>query len=491
MHPIIKNSFLILIPIVVIGFVSMIDSANTLYLLFLGFFLFFSFYNFLIYVESKNIIFFYYALYIFAFSLYLMPKAVFIREATKDSGLLCDFIYNFNKFIQPIIYIFYFQFTRMFLETKLKYPKLDRLLMKIIYASLAISILLFGSHFIHLEFSNFIYDAYRVGLIFIVIYLFLSKVNWKEGANRYYFIGAMLLFVFTVTAFITSIFEVTFWVIHPLHYMAAGVCLEVMVFSLGLGYKFRIFEQLKFDSQEKLLAKATENEELSKKLNFELQKKIQRSDLENKLMDLESRLLRSQMNPHFLFNSLNSLKRYILEAREEDALVFLDDFSTLFRKILNNSRQRMIPLRQELDALELYIKLEQKRLYNSFDFKKIISPDLDVDFISVPPMLLQPFIENCIWHGIMNKEEGKGEIILSIEESTKSIKYKIEDNGVGRRKAAQLKKRKNNTHPSLGNKLIKDRIDLLKEIDKHHISFEFIDKPLDGGTIVILEQNFK
>ncbi|MBK8832894.1 MAG: histidine kinase [Saprospiraceae bacterium] len=195
------------------------------------------------------------------------------------------------------------------------------------------------------------------------------------------------------------------------------------------------------------------------------------------------------MNPHFMFNSLNSIKNYILHAEPKLAAEYLSNFAHLIRLILQNSREKMITLQEELETLTLYIELEQIRFDNRFEFDCIVDADVSLEQVLIPPMLLQPFIENAIWHGLMHKKE-KGHLSLRFSKEEKMIACVIEDDGVGRTKAAEMKSLSANKYKSMGMGITRDRMEIMNKMDALGISAEIIDKQdaagMPSGTIVIV-----
>lgn len=177
---------------------------------------------------------------------------------------------------------------------------------------------------------------------------------------------------------------------------------------------------------------------------------------------LKQKMLLSQMNPHFIFNSINSIQNYILQKKEIDAYSYLAKFSKLIRMVLNNSNKNQILLYEEIDLLKTYIEIEQLRFENTFDYILEIDDDINEQEFSIPPMLIQPFIENAIWHGIMNlKKERKGKLILKFGLSQGLLKITIEDNGIGRLKSESYKTQ---NHPSLALHLTEQRLSILHEL---------------------------
>ena len=170
--------------------------------------------------------------------------------------------------------------------------------------------------------------------------------------------------------------------------------------------------------------------------------------LANNLLALKS--LRSQMNPHFIFNALNSVNNFIAKSDERSANRYLSDFSTLMRAVLENSEEDFIPLSKELELIRLYVKLEHSRFPDKFAYQINVDESIDIDSYQIPPMLLQPYIENAIWHGLRYKEE-KGVLNVNLEhKDTNSIRIIIEDDGIGRKKSAALKTQNQKKQKSKG-----------------------------------------
>jgi len=215
----------------------------------------------------------------------------------------------------------------------------------------------------------------------------------------------------------------------------------------------------------------------------------QRTEVNKKMAELELKALRSQMNPHFMFNSLNSIKNYILHAEPKLAAEYLSNFAHLIRLILQNSREKVITLQEELETLMLYIELEQIRFDNRFEFNCIVDEAVNMEQVMIPPMLLQPFVENAIWHGLMHKKE-KGHLSIRFLKDENMIACTIEDDGVGRARAAEMKSLSANKYKSMGMGITRDRIDIMNKMDALGISTEVIDKQdntgMSSGTIVIV-----
>lgn len=171
--------------------------------------------------------------------------------------------------------------------------------------------------------------------------------------------------------------------------------------------------------------------------------------------------LRAQMDPHFIFNSLNSIQHFITRNDKDSARGYLSKFAKLMRLILNSSREETISLAEEVDTLKLYIDLERLRFDHKFDYDIQIVEELDLDEVDVPTMLLQPYVENAIIHGLKNKTEGQGLLKIDVDFFGKEgIKVTIEDNGIGRVKAAEIRVQKLIKYKSLGMQVTQDRLKL-------------------------------
>jgi LytS/YehU family sensor histidine kinase len=165
------------------------------------------------------------------------------------------------------------------------------------------------------------------------------------------------------------------------------------------------------------------------------------------------------MNPHFIFNCLSSINKFILKNDTDAASDYLTRFSRLIRQSLTNSQLSLIPLSDEIEMLRIYLDMERLRFSESFTYNITFENSIEAETVYVPPMLLQPFCENAIWHGLMHKKApGKLEIVLSLENG--QLRCIIADNGIGRAKAAELKNQSNGKQKSFGLKITTERLAL-------------------------------
>ncbi|MEM1320962.1 MAG: histidine kinase [Bacteroidota bacterium] len=206
-----------------------------------------------------------------------------------------------------------------------------------------------------------------------------------------------------------------------------------------------------------------------------------KADFEVQLAEVEMTALRAQMNPHFLFNCLNSIESFIIRNETKKASEYLSGFARLIRLILQNSRSKLVNLKDELEALELYMQMESLRFKDKFQYDIRIDKSIDIHAIDIPPMLMQPYIENAIWHGLMyKKDKHDGKVILSIRQSNGAAGPKlhcsIEDNGVGRTWAQEIKNsRPDRGKKSVGMRITKDRINMINKLYQADTSVKIID----------------
>lgn len=189
---------------------------------------------------------------------------------------------------------------------------------------------------------------------------------------------------------------------------------------------------------------------------------------------MELKALRAQMNPHFLFNSLNSIQHYILNKKDDEAIYYLNKFARLMRIILNNSEKASVTIREETESLKLYLELEKMRFGGTFNYSLEIDPELDADFEEIPTMVIQPFVENAILHGLTPKKGG-GTLSVRFEKRNSDLVCVIEDDGIGREKSAEIKNIQRREHKSMGMKLTTERIHLLNEINAYQYKIEITD----------------
>ncbi len=211
-----------------------------------------------------------------------------------------------------------------------------------------------------------------------------------------------------------------------------------------------------------------QQEFFTKQLHGENEQKMT-AEFNRQLAEVQLTALSAQMNPHFIFNCMNSIQNYILKNEKKKALDFLQNFSELMRNVLDNSTRSKVGLDDEINMLEKYILLEQQRLENRFDYKIETAASLQTDFFEIPGMIIQPYVENAIWHGLMNKEysaghgDTKGLLLVTFHRENGFIKCVVEDNGAGRKKAAEMEKQKSPQRKGYGMAIAQKRLELLQK----------------------------
>ncbi|MCB9234196.1 MAG: histidine kinase [Bacteroidia bacterium] len=215
---------------------------------------------------------------------------------------------------------------------------------------------------------------------------------------------------------------------------------------------------------------------------------------EKNLLELEQKALRLQMNPHFIFNALNSIKGLIASNDQAAARKNLVNFARLMRLILDNSREAYIPLSKEVQTLQYYLDLEKLSRGDKFDYAIDLAKDLDPETVSIPPMLVQPFVENAVLHGISPLKEG-GMINIAFSKAGNALECSIRDNGVGRKKSGEIQKGREKLHISRGVSVTEERLNLLCESESDHFGIRILDLTNENGepagTEVTVNMPFK
>jgi hypothetical protein len=196
-------------------------------------------------------------------------------------------------------------------------------------------------------------------------------------------------------------------------------------------------------------------------LNRYKKKEREKTQIHKLIMESKMAAMQAQMNPHFIFNAINGIQNYVLNKESDLAYDYLTKFSRLIRKVLHNSQSPLLPLSEELETLKLYVSLEQLRFEQAFDYEVVIDSKIDIFQTYIPPMLIQPYIENAIWHGIMARpKQFKGHIKVAFLSSGEQLIIKISDNGIGRKASQQLKE--NQEHQSLGMTISSERLEMVQ-----------------------------
>jgi sensor histidine kinase YesM/ligand-binding sensor domain-containing protein len=272
--------------------------------------------------------------------------------------------------------------------------------------------------------------------------------------------------------------------IKPLFYEKTGfkILIASLALSMIIGFIKAKLNTLKKENENRLNLLNISNERSKAEMELISTKELLKSS------QLDA--LRSQMNPHFIFNSLNSIENYILKNERLIASEYLGKFSKLIRDILENSKSENISLLKEIETLQLYIELERIRNNNNFDVTFNIAQNVLEDNILVPPMLMQPHVENAILHGLRYLDNNRGQLTISmIIVNDEYLEYTLQDNGIGRQKSKDLKTYNNYEHKSYGLDITQTRIDIYNQKNNVDISYQIIDLFDNGksaGTKIII-----
>jgi len=425
---------------------------------------------------SKMDVYLYYGMHALMISFYYVNKVSYLSNALY-SVIGIDGIKVFNNMVQPIMYYFLALFVYEFLDARNEDRKFAKLLIYFARLALGSSLMIFISFLYDKNLSENIYNAYRLFTIlyssFISGYLIYKKSNISTLIIG---VSNIILIALGSMAMYTSIKNITMYGIAPLDFFTIGMLIFIIGITAALAFKTYLGELERIQAKEAIIVL---EREAKKKLEGDLQiSKLtaRNNQVEKDISELELMVLRNQLNPHFLYNSMNALKLYILNDKNKDAAKFIDQFSGLFRKVLNNSRQRLITLNDEIEAMRQYLDLEQIRFMNSFTYSIEIDESIDTTFTRIPPMIFQPFLENSINHGIGLNENRKGHIELKIVlVDDEYYKVTIIDNGVGRAYAQKMKSKRIKGHKSVGTQIIDDRLTAINKLYNYHSFFEFTD----------------
>lgn len=366
----------------------------------------------------------------------------------------------------------------------------------IIITSVAICSAIFIDEFLYQGLMRFIYLTLVFPVFSILTLISIPLIlRTKTGIKFHIILGIISLNLLTSILFYKS-FNISVEDSNKYFYLFYfGAILENIFFTLAIGYKQQLVNKELDKANTVLVKKMSENEELKHQVNIEMQKQIsslkEQIKLKNKIDELALISLRSQMNPHFIFNALNSIKHYIINNETKNAAHYLTKFSKLIRKILEASNSKEITLQEELETIELYISIENIRFSNEIDFQIIINEKIKLNTIKIPPLILQPFLENAIWHGLSTKQKDK-KIFISIDKKdNKHIVISIEDNGIGRKAAEKIKLEKSLKRKSIGIHLTKNRLSNFVKSYKNDYTIIYKDLEDDFknslGTRVVLK----
>lgn len=389
------------------------------YLLFIGGMLLMFFYSLGIYYMHRDVLFIYYSVYLLALVLYLGMRLPLIFGPLEQRFPLTMVLYN--DLIQVVVNIFYLIFASLFLKAKTDFP----LLYKAIRYAIVFLVLIMALQLAFVLSGSLAYaEAYLINFerYFMIMFAVTAWVhillNHKSRMVFFLLIGSFFFLVGGIGAMY----------LNDIKYMMMGTSIEVFIFSLGMGYRIKLWEK-------------------------------EKQSIENEMNKVRLTALRAQMNPHFIFNSLNAIRAYVISNDKEKASDYLNKFSYLIRLILQYSSKDTISLREEIDSLSLYVQLEQLRFRENFNFSLVTPAGFKAEQYRLPPLILQPYVENAIIHGLAPKK-GEKKLEINIEAGKIHIWISIRDNGVGRSLSRKKPEYHGLKHESMALELTSKRIDL-------------------------------
>lgn len=458
--------------------------------------------------KEKN--FLYYVMYIAGALLYLLPKT---NSTYSYAGKLVFYVMPYylqvSEGLQYVFYAAYVAFGAS-LVNAFAYRKLS------IYIKAVIALfLLYAISITAYQFATHTYVLPSAGFVFIrlLTYVFcIVAVVWtvvqvKSPLKQFFVLASVIFIGFSAWAAVSNVYRSAdskpFFYITPMVALKTAVLLDSIVFAAALGYKMYLTEKEKRRHFQSYIQQLEVNEQLVRNMNVQLEQTVAertaeleaqkekqlRLEYERQLAQLEMQSLRSQMNPHFIFNSLNSIRYQIQTAQYKNASDYLMRFSKLLRLTLENSRRETVTLAEELALTQLYLDIEGQRFGDTYRYHIEVAADIDADDILLPPLLLQPFAENAIKHGLMNSNKPEKMVRISVNEVPGGCCICIEDNGVGRQASQQRKQEGGLEHQSLGMNITMERMRLFGLHENVSLSVEvediFVDEHIDGTRVVI------
>lgn len=390
-------------------------------------------FHFIIYIQNARKSYLYYSLFFLGIFLYFFQHIL--------TGELVDKIYEYLNFpLQFLAYAAYAAFARLLLETRANLIQWDKYLeietkILVLLAGLFVLIQLFLGY--DFQIKAFTVIAPALSIFTFISFFYIYRI--PGSTSKFFAIGSLVYLVLVNISFLEIIIGTDYFIsrgVEPMFFMYIGAFFLSIVFASILGFSIKKVEQRSIRAEIRLATKLKEMEEL------------------------KMTALQSQMNPHFLFNSLNSINNFVLKNEVEKASDYITKFSRLIRVILKSSSSLTIPLSEELGILGLYVKLEQMRIKGGFEYVVNIDGNINLEEVKVPPLFLQPYIENSIWHGIMHIS-GEKQIQLSVQEVEGKIQCEVTDNGIGINKTKEDSHKQINRRKFFGTQATEDRIKLL------------------------------
>ncbi len=479
-----------------------------------GFLFIMGIFHFFLYFQHRDKSYLWYSIYTLTVFLYTYHRApdFVITKYSDDLLPTIKFLYDPIKWFYSTIYLYFVIYFVNLQKYNIKWFKIvdrfNKISLSVIFILIVFAFITHNNHILKIAY-NFVF----LPIIFILSIYILYIIYKTDSPVKYYIIigGGTYLILAGFSHYLTYIgqaFRIIFYI---------AITFEIILFALGLGHKQKIILQEKNKWQELIIKQQEDNIKYKEKLTSELDRQVKEKTeqifelikeneaekrkkmaLKYSKQILKHRMyaLQAQMNPHFLFNSLNSIKHFIINNKQKDAISYLTKFAKLIRIVLDYSKLYEISLAEELNVMKLYLDIENYRFQNKLNYNFIIDKQIDLNSIKVPPLIFQTFIENSIWHGLAPKK-GEMKIEFIVKKQSPYIIIEINDNGIGREKAALIKNQKSSiiNKESMGIKISDERLKAYTISFQNKYSFEIIDLYDDNelaiGTSVIIKIPFE
>ncbi len=467
------------------------------------------------YLFLKDKVYIFYGFYVFGITLYLLLKLESSLLFSLITTNIPDILYINNEVIPLLAFVALIEFQKRFLRKEVITKGVSllynysQLIMIVLIAVLIIIKIIY--HDPALEWQIFtIYRMLTILGFFYLVVVFFRSHDTLARITAFSSVILMIGMLLSLAASIAGAYTDTAFTAYPLLYMEIGTSLEIICFAFGLSFKNKLNDTEKHLYQEELIQSLEDYNALQNTLNTRLEQMVEnktytiirqnellekeqerklKADFDRQIAEVKLEALRSQMNPHFVFNSMNSINHYILSNDAESASLYLTKFSRLIRLFLDDSRNAAIALNTEIMMLKLYLEIESIRFEQPFDFEIVAEPELSRNNFCIPTMVIQPFIENAIWHGLFHKEE-KGNLLINFFGKLTESDYifcEITDNGVGRETSRRINNQNNDHNVSHGLTLTHERLKLYENDNTLEIKDLYNDEGEPAGTKVILK----
>nr|WP_295869073.1 histidine kinase [uncultured Chitinophaga sp.] len=414
-------------------------------------------------------------------------------------------------------YLMYLMFGNTFLNLKERYPFMEQVftwVSTVVGGLIIVCIYCILMEQYHLPVIIYSYVYFCTLVPFLVVFVALAKRSRHHPLVRFFLYGSVCLYLACLGSFLMHIRPLGLLsalgeLAAPSMLLIGGVLLQAMFFLAGLSYRNKLVHLERTRTQELLIKQLNKNKELQRKLNEQLeelvkeqtteilrkkqeleeQRKIQlETEYDKKLTEIELKAIRAQINPHFIFNCLNSIQLFVMQRDYEYAQKYLSDFSYLIRKTLDFSRRNFITLADEITYLNTYLGLEKMRFENRMEYEIVVDPEIATAELEIPAMLLQPYVENAVKHGMTNPQQPIGQLSIRFTQvAADMLECVIADNGIGIARSRSLRTLPKH-HQSSGMEISQNRAELLNKMYNTEIHIEIIDlsarNEAESGTVV-------